>query len=162
MAALVDLVKQYFDENEWEYEQSPEHEGTFLSGVETDNGEFDVVILADDDMRQVVCFCAYPDEVPEDRLRDVAEYVARVNNTTVFGMYDLDFDDGAVRVRTSLNIADMAPTPAFIAMLVQGTISTADVYYPGLQMVIDGEKSPEDAFDDILAELDESGFLGGN
>lgn len=155
MSALKDIVKQYFEENDWEYEQSPENDGAFFAGVETDNGDFDVVIVAEDDANQLTCFCVHPDEVPEDRRSDVAEYMVRVNNSTMIGIYDMDFDDGTLRVRSSMNLADMQPTSSMVALLLHGAISTADIYYPGLQAVIEGEASPEEALDEILEELED-------
>jgi len=155
MGALTDIVKKYFEANQWEYEQSPENEGMFLAGVETDSADFDVLVVAEDQDNQLTCFCICPDEVPEDRRSEVAEYIIRVNNNLMIGVFDMDFDDGDVRVRSSINFADMQPTTDAVALLLHGAISSADIYYPGLQAVLDDEAAPEDALEDVLAELDD-------
>ena len=157
MGALTDIVKGYFEANEWEYEQNPDHDGMFIAGVETDSGDFEVLVVAEEADKQLTCFCICPDEVPEDRRNDVAEYIIRVNNNLMMGVFDMDFDDGDVRVRSSINFADMQPTTDAVALLLHGAISSADVYYPGLQAVIDGEATPEDALDDVLADLEDEG-----
>lgn len=159
MGALTDIVKKYFEENDWEYEQSPENEGAFFAGVETDSGDFDVVVVSEEDASQLTCFCICPDEVPEDRRGDVAEYIVRVNNNTMIGVYDMDFDDGTIRVRSSVTLADMQPTATMVALLLHGAISTADIYQSGLQAVIDGEATPEDALDEVLADLEDDGMF---
>ena len=157
MGALTDIVKNYFEANEGKYEQNSEHKGMFIAGVETDSGDFEVLVPAEDSDKQLTCFGICLDEVPEDRRSDVAEYIIRVNNNLMNAVFDMDYDDGDVRVRSSMNFADAQPTADAVALLLHGAISSADVYYPGLQTVIDGEAAPEDALEDVLAELEDEG-----
>ncbi|NLV43270.1 MAG: YbjN domain-containing protein [Candidatus Hydrogenedentes bacterium] len=155
MAALTDIVKEFFEANDWEYEQDPDNEGAFLAGVDTDNGEFDLIVLVENGANHLMCICVCPDEVPEDRRAEVAEYLLRVNANTVIGSYGMDYDDGTLRVRSTINLADMIPTVNMVGVLLEGTVTTADVYYPGLLAVIDGEASAEDALDQVFQELDD-------
>ncbi|HQN01606.1 MAG TPA: YbjN domain-containing protein [Candidatus Hydrogenedentes bacterium] len=153
MGILTEMVKGYFEANNWEYECSPTEEGLFLAGIEAENTEFDVVIHADDDINQITCFCIHQDTVPEEKLNDVAEYMTRVNFSNVFVAYDMDFDDGEIRMRASMNLADMKPTPDMLDTLIQNTLSFADIYYPGLIAVLEDESSPKEALDECLSKM---------
>lgn len=148
MAILTDIVKQFFASNDWEYEQDPDDEGTFYSGVEAESGEFEVLVLVQNEINHLTCVCTCPDEVPEERYGDVAEYLARVNLNTMIGHFSMEYEDGTVYVRGGVNFADMVPTEKAVAILVGGTITTTDMFYPGLLAVIDGEMSPEEVLED--------------
>ncbi len=153
MGVLTEMVKDYFEANDWTYECSPTEEGLFLAEIGTENTEFDVVIHADDDINQITCFCIHQDTVPEEKLNAVAEYMIRVNFSNVLIAYDMDFDDGEVRMRASMNLADMKPTPDMLDTLIQSTISLADIYYPGLIAVMEEESSPEEALNECISKM---------
>lgn len=162
MGILADLVKDFFVRNDWEYEQGEDNEGAFCAGVSTDNADFDVVVIADDSINQLTCFCVHEDEIEEDRRLAVAEYMVRVNANTVLGVYDMDFDDGTLRVRSAINIADMQPSMKMVEIMIHGIISTADVYFPGLKKVVSGEATPEDALDEVIQSINDEFFSENN
>ena len=153
MGVLSDLVEQYFKANDWDYECSSSEEGLFLAGIEAENSEFDVVVHADDSVNQLTCFCICQEPVPEEMMKAVAEYIIRVNFSNVLAVYDMDFDEGSIRMRSSINVVDMTPTPEMVDTVIHGSITMADVYYPGLMAVIAEEMSPEEAYESCMNNL---------
>ena len=61
----------------------------------------------------------------------------------------MDFTDGEVRYRTSIDVEDASLPPALIKNLVYTNIGTFDRYLPGIMAVIYGNTSPEDAIHQV-------------
>ncbi len=158
MGALLNTVKDYFRNDKWEYDQSPDDDHIFFTGIEAENCDFDVILQVDEILHQITCFCIHPEAVPEDRRSDVAEYMIRANCNCVNGAYDMDFDEGLARVRASITIADMKPTEEMVEVLMYGVISMADFFYPGLLAVIEEESSPEEAIEEALMSQEEDDY----
>ena len=151
MSTLSNLVKEYFESNDWEYDLDSEDEGVFMAGVATENGEFDIVVQSDDSLNHISCYCIHPEPVPEERRDAMVEFMMRVNSSNILAIYDMDYDTGTVRVRSSITIADVKPTPHLIETLIDGAVTTSDVYYPGLLAVLEDELSPQEALDECIA-----------
>jgi len=56
-------------------------------------------------------------------------------------------------MRSSINVVDMTPTPEMVDTVIHGSITMADVYYPGLMAVIAEEMSPEEAYESCMNNL---------
>jgi hypothetical protein len=61
------------------------------------------------------------------------------------GNFELDFQDGEVRYKTSLDLADVELTTGLLAALLRSNISTVDRYLPGLMSVLWNDVPPQDA-----------------
>ncbi len=60
------------------------------------------------------------------------------------GNFELDFDSGEIRFKTSLDVTGDRITPALIKQLVYINVLTIDQYLPSIQAVLDGA-TPVDA-----------------
>jgi len=84
----------------------------------------------------------------------VALYLTRANYGLVIGNFELDLDDGEVRLKASIDVEGATLTEALVDHLVIAGAVTTDRYIPGLQAVIDGV-SARDAIAAVDRELDE-------
>ena len=106
----------------------------------------------------LVVYSALGEPVPKACMPELFEYFARVNDGLPRGNFELDFAQRLVRVRTSLDVADVdvaeldasGMLKALISRLVLANVATMDLFLPGLRAVVAGELSPEDA--DAMAE----------
>lgn len=75
----------------------------------------------------------------------VAEYLTRANYGLPLGNFEMDFSDGEVRFKTSLDVEgeEYMLTPAMIKSLVYSNVLTMDRYLAGMMAVIYGDASPE-------------------
>ncbi|HBE21128.1 MAG TPA: hypothetical protein DDW51_26930, partial [Cyanobacteria bacterium UBA11367] len=86
--------------------------------------------------------------------RVLGEFLLRINYQQILGSFDLDFSDGEVRYKTSMSINNYSLTPAIIKDLVYTNVMMMSRYLPGIELVISGQMSPEEALaeTDFLAE----------
>jgi hypothetical protein len=61
----------------------------------------------------------------------------------------MDFDDGEIRYKTSIDVEGDLLTTDLIKQLVYANIMMMDHYLPGIQAVIDGTMSPKQAIQAI-------------
>ncbi|WRH65506.1 MAG: YbjN domain-containing protein [Planktothrix sp. GU0601_MAG3] len=76
----------------------------------------------------------------------MATFITLLNYGTVVGNFEMNFQDGELRYKTSLDAEDAALNPALIKHLIYTSVSTMDDYLPGILSVIYGNISPEEAF----------------
>ncbi|MBP8974021.1 MAG: YbjN domain-containing protein, partial [Anaerolineae bacterium] len=82
----------------------------------------------------------------------VAEFLTRANFGLRIGNFELDYHDGEVRYKTSLDFEDEKLTPALIRNAVYPAVTTMDRYLPGLMKVVYGGRTPYEAIEEIEAE----------
>lgn len=102
MEAIIDLVKDYMDRENWKYEYE-EETNTIYTGVK--------VKCKLQNLRMGIRFCengylsfAGPSlKVKEEYLADVAEYITRANYGIKNGNFEMDYRDGEVRFKIYAN-----------------------------------------------------------
>jgi hypothetical protein len=65
------------------------------------------------------------------------------------GNFELDFADGEIRYKTSIDVEGVSLTFPQIKRLVYTNVTMMDEYLPGIMSVIDGDVLPEDAIAQI-------------
>jgi hypothetical protein len=99
--------------------------------------------MADAEFDQCVVFSYLTEEVRPARRAAVAEFLTRANYGLRVGNFEMDFDDGEVRYRTSVDLAGEALAPAVLKQLVSHNALQFDRYLPGLEAVIQGAAPAE-------------------
>ncbi len=59
--------------------------------------------------------------------------------------FALDFSDGEIRYKTSLDVEADRLTPTLVKQLIHANVLTLDNYLPGILAVMEGVSSPEEA-----------------
>jgi hypothetical protein len=85
-----------------------------------------------------------PVNATPEKMRDVAEFITRANRGMRIGNFELDFDDGEVRYKTSLDVEGGELTNKMIDNLLRANLTTIDRYFAGMMELIYGEKTPSD------------------
>ncbi len=141
---VLDLFESYLQDLEWRYQLDPERE-LLRFGVNCDNGSYEVILHVVPEIDLVKCFALYPVRVPEPNRAAAAEYLTRANYGLLFGNFEMDYSDGEVRFRTSMNTDDVAINSVVARHLVQQNVTTADRYFQGLLRVLYGNVAPIEA-----------------
>jgi hypothetical protein len=63
----------------------------------------------------------------------------------IIGNFELDFADGEIRYKTSIDVKGDILSFELIKQLVYANVTMMDEYLPGIMSVIDNDVSPEDA-----------------
>lgn len=95
-------------------------------------------------------FYIVPDFIaPTEEMPLVAEYVARVNSGMRIGNFEVDFRNGEIRFKSSINFKGEKLTPALIDGAVEPALEAYETYMPGLVNVIAGLETPVRAINKI-------------
>lgn len=79
-----------------------------------------------------------------------AEYVTRANYGLTVGNFELDFETGLVRYKSSLDFSGQDLPALLVRNIILSGIYCMETYADGLTAVMDGKKDPEEAI--ALAE----------
>ncbi|MCL5996332.1 MAG: YbjN domain-containing protein [Chloroflexi bacterium] len=100
---------------------------------------------AREEEQQLVFYSYCPETVPEDRRTAMAEFIARANYGLVLGNLELDFEDGELRFKTSIDVEGTELSPELIRPVLYANVLTMDQYTPAIMTVICGEATPAEA-----------------
>jgi hypothetical protein len=139
-----DTLGSFLEEDGW-HPQRIEEQYIYRTGFEGQNGRMPCIAQIVVEL-EVFQFYAYASvKVPEENRLAAAEFLTRANYGMRIGNFELDFRDGEVRYKSSLDFEDSPLTPTMIRNAIYPAVQTIDRYLPGLMEVIYAGVSPEDA-----------------
>ncbi len=94
---------------------------------------------------QMLFYSIAPQRAPEAARPAVAEYLMRANWGLMIGNFELDYNDGEVRCKTSLQLENTVLTTDLLRPLVFDNVVVMDKYLPGLLAVMAGTATPAEA-----------------
>jgi hypothetical protein len=139
---------QYLEEDGW-YPQKVEDKHAYRMHYRGRNGETRCFAQIRADLEQFIFYVVTPINVPEDVRPAVAEFITRANYGLRIGNFELDYADGEVRFKTSLDFEGEHLTYNFIKHAVYPAVQTMDKYLPGLMKVAFGAETPVEAIQEI-------------
>jgi len=98
-----------------------------------------------------------PVKVPEKARMAVAEFITRANYGLLIGNFEMDFTDGEVRYKSSLDFEGSTLDHPLMRGVIYTAVQTMDRYIMGIMSVIYGGVSPKEAVDEVEKELHSSG-----
>ena len=94
---------------------------------------------------QFVFYSVAPIQADEAHRQAVAEYLMRANYGLILGNFELDFDDGDIRYKTSIDVEGSELTSELIRHVVYANVQAMDMYLPGVMLILADGGSPLDA-----------------
>ena len=151
MASLFETVKEFFAQEGWV--TAPLDDATLRMSFRGDNATWTCFARVREPQGQVTFYSVAPITAPAAHRPAIAEFVARANFGMVVGHFELDFGDGEIRFKTSLELGpdglDGVPFGRLFGRLVGTNLRMMDRYLPGLLDVLGGQAPAE-----ALAEID--------
>jgi hypothetical protein len=138
---LLGILARFFEEDGWVVTEQPEHEILWV-GFEGNNGQWKCCAQAREEEQQFVFYSICPRRVEPQHRAAMAEFITRANYGIVIGNFELDYADGEVRFKTSIDVEDARLTPPLIHHLVYANLLMTDRYLPGITAIIEGQ-SPQ-------------------
>ena len=151
MPRILDALKEFFSEDEWEYAVM-EGKSVLRMGFSGDNGNWICYAQTREAQNQFMFYSLCPLNVPARKLQDMAEFLTRANYGIIVGNFELDYDDGEIRYKTSIDVEDAELSSMHIRHLVYANVTTLDRYLPGIMAVLAGSRTPREAIEDIDKE----------
>ncbi len=153
MGQITESMVKFFHEEEWTFNYI-EEASTVSMGFSGDNGEWTCYAKADEEIKHFRFYSVCPVKPKENKRQAVSEFLTRANCNIRIGNFELDFADGELRYKTSIDVEGECLSSALIKNLVHINIGTMDTYLPGIMAVIYGNVSPEQAIKTIENQPD--------
>ena len=133
---LLNAAASYFQQQEWEFIKSFK-DSTIQFVFSGENGQWNCLIKTRETTSQFVFYSICPIPVPEEKRLLIAEFITRANYDTIIGNFELDFDDGEIRYKTSIDVEGDRLSIANIESLIYPNLGTMDRYLPGIKAIIE-------------------------
>lgn len=144
LGAIFDTVKEFFQEDEWPARPF-EGQTTLSVNFAGRNGQWSCMARVIEE-KEIFLFYSYcPMKCPADKRPILADFLTRANYGLYIGNFELDYNDGEVRYKTSIDVEGDRMTTALVKRIVYDNVSVMDRYLPGVLSVIYGGASPTEA-----------------
>jgi hypothetical protein len=144
MGAIYDVMEAFFKEDEWPATKL-ENQPAMSMNFQGQNGRWSCYARVEEE-KQIVLFYSYcPVKAPEEKRPILADFLTRANYGLYIGNFEMDFNDGEVRFKTSLDVEGDELSSALMKRIVYDNVGVMDKYLPGIMSVIYGGASPTEA-----------------
>ena len=154
MGELFEVVRKFFIDDQWKFLQLDDRP-ILQMGFEGQSGKWSCYDQVSEEQYLFFFYSVCPINVPEEKRPAVVEFLTRANYGLRIGNFEMDFGDGEVRFKTSLDVENDRLTPALISNLVYANVWTTDRYLPGLLSVVFGDLSPLEAIEKVESRTDQ-------
>ncbi|MBN1260177.1 MAG: YbjN domain-containing protein [Anaerolineae bacterium] len=142
----------YLEEDGW-FPQRMGDRFIYRMGFNGKNGRVDCFAQIRIELEQFLFYVVASVKVPDAQRAAVAEFLTRANYGLRIGNFEMDFSDGDVRYKSSLDFEGTELLPTLIKNAIYPAVQTMDRYLPGLMAVIYAGKSPEETIVEIEGDL---------
>src|SRR5512134_1603120 len=118
-----ELLSSYLDEDEW-FPRRIEGKYAYSMSYTGKNGDLRCYAIVRVDLEEFLFYAVAPIKVPEDDRPAVAEYLTRANYGLRIGNFELDYADGEVRYKSSLDFEGQDLTPDLISNTIYPAVQT--------------------------------------
>jgi hypothetical protein len=154
--AAFETLGEFLEEDGWRPRRM-EGKHAYSMGYTGKNGDFRCYAVVRVDLEEFLFYVVAPVRVPDNVRAAVVEFITRANYGMRIGNYELDYSDGEVRYKSSINFEDEELTVEAIRNAVYPAVQTSDRYLPGLLRVSFGGATPLEAIEEIEGSSDGKG-----
>ena len=146
--SLQDLVIDFFQREEWDFAVT-RNPSILRVACEGESGQWYCYAKVDEAEQRFAFYSVCPYLASPAKLAAMAEYTSRANYGMTIGNFELDFTDGEIRYKTSMDFQDHKPTLGSISQLVYTNISMMERYLPGILSIVKEDREADEAIQAI-------------
>ncbi len=143
-----EVLGRYLEEDEWHPKQI-ENKTIYRSYYIGKNSEMRCYAQIHGEQEQLIFYAVAPVRVSEEVRPAIAEFIARANYGLRIGNFEMDYSDGEVRYKSSVDFESLPLEPQLIRNTIYPAVHTMDRYLPGLMRVMYGGQTPFEAIIEI-------------
>jgi hypothetical protein len=148
MGRIYDVVEAFLVQDGWPCKRL-EDQDVAMSSFKGKKGEFNCFIQAREAQEHMIIYSVLPVLVPEERRDEIALFLTRANYGMPVGNFEMDYSDGEVRYKTSIDLEDIEEFQLLLRNLLYANVLNMDKYFPGMMRVIFGGLSAVEAIAEI-------------
>jgi hypothetical protein len=141
MTPLFEAVFKFFDEEGWPVAEVSQESVLYLP-FQGQHGQWMCYAQVRPELNQIMFYSYCPVAAPAERRAAVAELIIRINFNVAVGNFDLDYELGQIRYRTSLDLTGAQWDAALLRMLVYINVGMMDQYLPSILATCYGTAEP--------------------
>lgn len=145
---MLEQIINFFIKDDWPFIKN-QGEPVLQTTFQGQNGKWTCYAKAREEEDQFVFYSICPVNAPEHKRSQIAEFINRANYGTIIGNFELDYADGEILYKTSIDVEGSNLTFPLIKQLVYTNVTMMDEYLPGIMSVIEGNVEPKDAIAQI-------------
>lgn len=145
---LFEAMVDFFKSDDWPVIQL-EDRPILSMNFDGKNARWTCFAQAREEQQQFVFYSVCPVKAPAEKRAALAEFITRANYGLISGNFELDFEDGEIRYKTSFDAEGLTLSPALFKNLVYANLSMMDRYLPGIMSILYSEVSPREMIDRI-------------
>ena len=134
MGRIFEGMSDFFARDDWKTTQL-EGKLTLRMGFSGDDSSWTCFAQAREQQEQVCFYSVAPVKVPEDRRTEMAQFLHRANYGMIIGNFEMDYSDGEVRYKTSVDVEGSELTFALMKQVVYPNVLTMDRYLKAIMAV---------------------------
>lgn len=146
---LLVALTQFFEQEQWLFTPIPNQPILYLK-CQGQNGQWECFSIVQEESDRILFYSVVEQKVPENKYPPMAELIGRINSGLPVGNFELNFSNGEVRCKTSLETPGSFPTLTLLNRLAYHNIGLMDNYIPAIIRVINTDISPQQ----IMAEIE--------
>lgn len=150
MGRIYDAALAWFEEDDWSCDADPER-AVIVVGVKGRNHQWRCVATCSEELEVFRFYSLLVPEVPGDQRARIGEFINRANYGLQVGCFEIDYSDGEIRLRTSVDLEGTSEPAPLIQQVVHANVSLADRFYPGIMAVLHADVPPVDALERVKA-----------
>jgi len=143
MSTLTHLRDVLTDQG-WPFEEHPDLPVVRVE-IEAERGTWELYVELREEAEQILVYAVYSVILPPERQAPLAELLHRINCDLVVGSFELDYDESAVRMRMSADMAVTPPSRLLLERLIIGNTVMMELYLGSIDAVSTGEMSVSEA-----------------
>ncbi len=141
---IYETMVAFFEDDSWSF-HAMEGRPILSMAFTGNNGNLQCYAQAREDQEQFVFYSVCPVRAPEPKRPAIAEFITRANYGMIIGNFEMDYSDGEIRYKSSIDVEGVAFDKALIKQMVYANVIIMDRYMPGIMRVIysNGEPAAE-------------------
>ena len=137
-----------FEDRDLEWHETTDDE-VIRADIAGENGTWACFVVAREKDSRCTIYSQAPWETPEELRHAMAELITRINFGLPLGNFEMDYNDGEVRFKTSIDVSGTRLSAELFDDLYEPNVATMDIYLPALEAVRDGRMTPKAAVEMI-------------
>ena len=138
----------FFESDDWHF-QPMENAPVLSMEFSGKNGRWVCFAQAREEQHQFIFYSILPVNTPTEQISAVAEFITRVNYGMIIGNFELDYGDGEIRYKTSIDVEGDNLSFPLMKQIVYANVVIMDRYLSGLMRVMYGDAQPADEVERI-------------
>jgi len=142
----INIIKNVLKNQEWQFTQV-KGKNILLFGIGGKNGNFQCIADLIEEENRLIFFSVYGANTPANKRQDMLQLLNELNYKLFFANFEMDLQDGEIRLRISTSFKHIKLNKDFIEELILSNIVTMDKSLPSIVGLMFGEISVEKALE---------------